>query len=109
MDQAKYLMTDAIEGSGIVYWAEARKVTRDSEGFVTSFEVRDGGYEDARTSDKWTKINADVVNRAALSLLLGRCPVQRDIAAQFVGEWEYDSDGVDAIIQCACFGELVFG
>ncbi|MCA3018814.1 MAG: hypothetical protein ING66_09435 [Rhodocyclaceae bacterium] len=108
--QEQDVMTDAIEGAGIAYWAEVKAVKRNAEGYVTSFEVRDGGYEGERVSDAWKIVNRHAVQNAVARLLSGEFAVRRDLAAQFVGEdWEYDQDGVDALIQAICFDELTFG
>lgn len=104
------MLTDAVEGSGIAYWAEARNVRRRPDLYVTSFEVRDGGYEGPRESEAWHKINATTLKAAIVKLRNGAVPVRRDIAAQFVGaEWDYDCEGIDCAVQVAVFGKLVYG
>lgn len=106
----QYFLTDAVEGPGVAYWAEAKDVQRDEHGYVTSFKVRDGGYESDRVSKNWKTVNEKSVKKAVADILSGEMEVRRDLAAQFIGkEWEYDSDGVDCVIQTICFGELIFG
>ena len=42
----------------------------------------------------------------------GEIDLHRDTKAQFVGQpkdWEYDGDGVDAVIQVIMFGEIIYG
>lgn len=110
MHRANYVMTDAIETSAIVYWAEAKNIKRDAEGYVESFQVRDNGDEGERVCKTWKTVNAAAIERAALKILTGEFEIRRDIAAQFVGkEWETDSEGVDCIIQAICFNELTYG
>lgn len=106
---AEYVMTDAVEGSGIAYWAEIKNVKR-AGGYVTSFQVRDAGLEGPRESEKWVTVNERKVNAAAQKLRDGNVEAARRISAQFCGkEWEYDSEGVDCIIQAIAFGKLIFG
>lgn len=107
---ARHVMTDAVEGPGLAYWAEARNIRRDPDGNITAFQVRDAGKEDDRVSDEWTNINTKRVLVGRMLLLTGEVPVRRDLAAQFVGnDWDYDSEGVDVLIQALAFGKLVFG
>jgi len=113
---AQYLMTDAVETSAIAYWAEARNIKRSepddgtSVGYVTSFQVRDGGYEGPRVSDKWITVDSKAIAEAIEKIRNGVVKVRRDIAAQFVGEeWDHDIEGVDVVIQTICFNNLVFG
>ncbi len=107
---ALYLMISAVESSPIAYWAEIRDVRRDEKGNVLSFQVRDGGLEDARVSRHWVTINARKIIIAAKKLLLGEIKVRKDIAAQFIGkEWDFDYEGVDCIIQSIRYKKLVFG
>ena len=112
MNLARCLMTDAIEGSGIAYWAEVQNVKRDHDNYVSSFEVRDGGFEGSRESDQWVLITEEKVKDGALALLDGRVKVSRDIAKQFVGgsdDWDYDQSGVDCVVQAIAFNKIVFG
>lgn len=110
MKRAFYVMTDAIETSALVYWAEARNVCRNGDGYVTSFQVRDAGNEAERHSDVWVTVNSKIIEAHAKRLLNGTIAVRRDIAAQFIGrEWETDSEGIDAIIQSICFSGIIFG
>ena len=74
-----------------------------------SFECRDGGYEGERVSRKWTVVDRQSIMEAR-DRLLNDDLVRRDIAAQFIGGvWDYDSEGMDALLQIICFGEIVFG
>lgn len=107
--RAKYVMTDAVEGSGIAYWAEVKDVKRGAGNYVVSFKVRDAGNEGRRVSAKWTTVNAVAVESAAERLReMDIC--SRDIAAQFCGvAWDTDQNGVDCIVQVIAFGKLIFG
>lgn len=108
---ARCVMTDAIEGPAIAYWAEVRNVKRAEDNYVSSFEVRDGGFEDARESDQWVLITEEKVKDGATALLNGSVKVSRDIAKQFVGgdDWDYDQSGVDCVVQAIAFNKIVFG
>jgi hypothetical protein len=114
--QASYLMTDAVEGSGIAYWAllDQDSIKRDNKlpraGYVIQFKVTDGGFENDPINDKWVTINEATILTAVDKILKGDIPIRRDIAAQFVGKtWEYDSEGVDAVIQAILFGSIQYG
>lgn len=104
---AESLMTDAIEGAAIAYWAIVRNIVRDVDtGCVTSFDVRNFESADVR----WVRVNEKALRKAASKLLNGEVEVRRDIAAQFIGKnWEYDDEGIDCVIQARCFNEIVFG
>lgn len=106
---ALYVMTDAVEGSGIAYWAEIKNVKRVN-GYVASFQVRDAGLEGPRESEKWVTVTGHKVNVAAQKLSDGSVEVARRISAQFCGkDWDYDSEGIDCVIQAIVFGKLIFG
>ena len=103
-------MTDAVDGPAIAYWAEARNVKTDGDHSVTSFEVRDGGYEGPREKEEWTVINETKVRAAAKAMREGETDCHRSIQAQFVGkDWDYDSTGIDCLIQHIVFGKIIFG
>jgi hypothetical protein len=114
-------LTDCVEGSGASYWAEARNIRRQkkpTEGesipYVTSFQVRDGGKQNDRVSEVWMTVDKEAVAEAVAAILRGDLEVSRDTASQFVPanaprNWNYDTDGVDVILQFLCFGELVYG
>lgn len=107
------LLTDAIEGPGIAYWAEADNIRRapTRPHWVTGFKVRDGGYENDPVKSEWLELTEAVLLKARDDLLSGKVKVRKDLAAQFVGppdDWDYDADGVDVLIQAAYFGELVY-
>lgn len=101
--RAKYVMTDAVEGQGIAYWAIVKDVKRDKDGYVTSFKVTQ------LTRSSWIVINAKKINEAALAMLTGRIEVSREIASQFIGiEWETDQHGVDAVVQASLFNCMYY-
>jgi hypothetical protein len=106
------LLAEAADGVGISYWAEVCKVTRDDEDNVISFVVKDGA-PDGQPLKKGTRtINERSIKQAREAMVNGDSMPRRDIAAQFVGkpeDWEYDSEGVDAIVQTALFGAIVYG
>lgn len=108
------LLTDAIEGPGIAYWAEIDKVRRidTSPYWVTGFAVRDGGIENDPVKTEWLELTEAILLQARNDLVSGKIKVRKDLAAQFVGQpddWDYDAEGVDVLIQAAYFGELVYG
>ena len=103
------VMTDAIEGQGLAHWAEAKSVRRNKNNEVTSFYVRASDAEEPSNGREWHKIDARKVIAAASDMRNGRTDVRRDIAAQFIPPYEYDSEGVSFCIKIAAFGELVFG
>lgn len=110
MNIAHSVMTDAVEGPGLAYWAEARKVKRNQENDVVSFEVRDGGYEGPRQSEKWVSVTERKIRKAAQEMRDGKVDCHREIQSQFVGnDWEYDSIGVDCLIQHIAFGDVIYG
>lgn len=109
------ILTDAVEGEGIAYWAKIQMVIRDREVKfwpVVSFVVLDGAPDGQPVKKGQKLINARIIERARNRIVNGDVKVRRDIAQQFVGvpnDWEYDSEGVDALIQVAFFGEIVYG
>ena len=123
IDVIECMLSDAVEGnSGINYWAEIRKIRRDknkpevigSSTFypVVSFEVRDNGSGEVRVSEKWVIVNQGEVRKAVKKILNGQITVRRDIASQFIGkesDWDYDSEGIDCVIQVIAFNEILFG
>jgi len=112
MNIARCIMTDAVEGPGIAYWAEIKDITRDDEGYVTGFDVRDNGVEEPRERNDFIRVDESAVKKAVGEVLNGKVGVHRRIASQFVGGddgWDYDSEGVDCVIQTIAFGKLVYG
>jgi len=112
MNVAKCIMTDAAKGPGIAYWAELKDVVCDSEGNVVGFDVRDNDAEGAREAPEFVRVDENAVRNAISRLLTGEVKVARRIASQFVGgedNWDYDSEGVDCLIQAVVFGKLVYG
>jgi hypothetical protein len=110
MNIARCLMTDAIEGSGISYWAEVNHVRRDSIGDVVSFRVRENEFERDGKQTKWTTVTEKKLRKAAVTLLTKNTGVSRDICAQFIGtEWDYDAHGVDCVVQMIALGEVKYG
>ena len=106
------VMTDAVEGAGIAYWAEAKNVRRNKNNDVTSFYVRANDNEPLPADPKlreWHRVDASKVVAAATAVRNGLVDIRRDIAAQFVPPYDYDGEGVDCLIQVIAFGEIVFG
>jgi hypothetical protein len=108
-----YALNDLVNTRAIQYWAEIKSVKCDkATGNVVSFIVLDGGYEnDPYTTEKKT-ISEKSLMAARAKLLLDDVDVHRDIAAQFIGpmdKWDYDLDGIDALVQVALFGKLIYG
>ena len=110
MNIALCVMTDAVEGPGLSYWAECRNVSRDGDGNVFAFELRDGGYEGPREKEEWTLVDESKIRTAAAAMRNGETDCHRSIQAQFVGkEWDYDATGIDCLIQHIVFGKTIFG
>ncbi len=109
----KCILTDAVEGSAISYWAAGTKVLREEEtNYVTSFKVRDNAPDGEPVKKGCKVISNKAILKARNALVNGDVPVRRDIAGQFVGkpeDWEYDGEGVDALVQAAFFGKIVYG
>jgi len=108
----RHIMTDAGEGLGIAYWAKVRKVQHDQNGIVTSFEVGDAGPDGDPVKKGWRVISPRSIMKARDMIVNGDVNLNRDTKAQFIGQpwdWEYDADGVDALIQIAFFGEIIYG
>lgn len=108
----RYALTDAVEGPAIAYWAEAKDIKRDTEGYVISFKVRDGAPdgEPVRTPNTWVTINARSLLKGRNKLLLDDLDVAQTFAGQFVGhDWNYDATGIDVLIQAVVFGDIVYG
>lgn len=110
----KCILTDAVEGPGIAYWASGLNIVRQEEGenHVISFIVKDAAPDGDPVKKGQKLINERAILKAREALVNGDIKVRRDIAAQFVGkpeDWDYDSEGVDALVQAAFFGEIVYG
>lgn len=107
-----FILSAAVDGPAIAYWAKGRNVRRDAEGNVVSFEVADGGPDGEPVQKGWRVFNERAIKRAREVLVNGKVDLSRSIRAQFVGpvdEWEYDDDGVDALVQVAFFGKIIYG
>lgn len=113
-DAIHQILTDAVEGPGIAYWASGASVKRAGAAprYVTSFIVTDAAPDGEPVKTGSKTINARAIMAARNALVNGDIAVRRDIAAQFVGkpeDWECDSEGVDALIQAAFFGKITYG
>lgn len=108
----QYILSDAFDGSAIAYWAKAKDVIRGTY-YVTSFKVADNDPDGSGPIKKgWKVINEKAIMKARDKMMNEDVGIHRSIAAQFVGpieNWEYDNDGVDALIQVAFFGEVRYG
>lgn len=105
-------LSDAYESSAIDYWAEVQNPVRNEHREYTSFQVRESEAPLERMSDGCKTVDEVSVLAAVAKMLNGEMDVSRSIAAQFVGKiesWEYDIVGIDCVIQCICFGELIYG
>lgn len=116
--QYKDILTSAVEGKAITYWAKGKDVqrqprTKDEYAYVISMKVGDADPDDDGGVKKgWKLLNERSLAKARDKLVNEDCDVHRSIAAQFVGpidKWEVDNEGVDAIIQVAFFGKVVYG
>lgn len=106
------ILNDAVDGPAIAYWARASAIIL-TDGKVEAFRVRDGDPDGTGKVKKGSKlINERTITDARNKVVNGDVKVRRDLAAQFVGkpeDWQYDSEGVDVLIQVAFFGELAYG
>lgn len=104
-----HVIADAAEGVGFSYWGEVDNVKRDMDGKVSSFQVRDPGYENPSLHEGWVTIDTASLIEGVRRLLSGEVIVRRDLAAQFIGnDWDYDADGIDVLVQAIVFGKLVY-
>ena len=115
---AEDVMTAAIEGESLHWWASVRSVVRDADLTVTSFEARpqEPAFADGRADvrDQWRRLDAGNILNAATtiagdhSICIGCAPFIAQALAEFdaghVDDWS-----ADAIVQVALFGEVVFG
>lgn len=106
------VMTIAIEG-GIDYWAVIRKLERDAELNVISFDVKD--YAEPNTDSNWKHINVDKVAEAIEKVLHKKVEIadylRRDIITGYsqADASEIDVESADCVVQIAAYGEIVFG
>jgi len=115
------VMTSAVEGRAITYWAQARNVVRDVDLNVVSFEVKplDGDRRtrerrarglDAAPTDTWRTVDAGGIALAIAFVLSGHVRVGRPLVGQIVTEkGAADEECVDVLVQIAALGELVYG
>lgn len=101
------LLTDAVDGSAIHYWANIKNVERNEHGDVTSFlcseVLRDINF-------KWVKVTPKKIQKAVLDILTKDIDVSRELASQFIGEeWDTDINGVDIMIQYIVFKYIKYG
>lgn len=105
------ILTDAVEGPAIAYWAAGGDINRDVDGIV-SFQVMDAGPDGSPVKEGMFLIDEAAIMAAREKIINTDVDLNRDTAAQFVGpvdKWEYDQDGIDALIQVAVFGKIVYG
>lgn len=121
---ARDVMVTAVEG-GSGYWARFIGVQRvDNEGFpdhldIISFQVRpdEPAYSDKREDlrDQFQEITAEKILVAMQQIVRDEKLIspsfQSDVLLALLHDdaSDIDADGADAILQVACFGELVFG
>lgn len=108
----QHMLNDAFDGPAVVYWAGARSIVRATNGDVVSFVVYDGAPDGEPVSKATKTINQRSLLAARDRIVNEDVGIHRTIAAQFVGPmevWEYDRDGIDALIQIALFGKIVYG
>lgn len=112
------IISSAVSGPAIAYWAKGSNVVYEqkpdgSRGPVIAFTVRDGDPDGSGVLTTSKKVINERSILAARKLLMDQdCGVHRSIAAQFVGpmeNWDFDSDGVDALVQVVLFGKAVYG
>lgn len=106
------IMSTAIEG-GIGYWAEATEIKRAASG---NWDYAEYTLIDAEGDEDWQHVvNFNAVRRGIALLLApeGRCTgsIKSAVSAAIRDDdgGMIDADGADAIIQFACFGEIVYG
>lgn len=106
------ILNDAVDSSALTYWAGAKDIVRSENGDVVSFIVFDDGPDGEPLTTETKKINEKSILAARMKLISEDVDTHREVAAQFVGpqeRWDYDSDGLDALIQVALFGKKVYG
>lgn len=109
------ILSDACDGPAIAYWAKGKDIVRKAGeiNYVHSFKVADNDPDGSGPVKKgWKLIDEKAIMKAREKIVNEDVGIHRSIAAQFVGpidKWEYDSDGVDALIQVAFFGKIVYG
>lgn len=106
------ILNDAVDSSALTYWAGAKNIVRSENGDVVSFVVFDAGPDGEPLTKATKKINEKSILAARMKLISEDVDTHREIAAQFVGpqeRWDYDSDGIDALIQVALFGKTMYG
>lgn len=105
-------LTDAFECPVIYYWAETSdpKYLRED---IISFVVADGApLMGDKITNRTAIVNEESILEAVSSILSGKVKIRRDIAQQFIGlprDWEYDQEGIDAIVQIILFNDIVYG
>ena len=105
------IMCSALEG-GITYWCYKAKVVGDYLGEYASEQISRGGVLKLYDSE-----NGDIYELTLEALLNGiRLAIQNDYYAEY--EWHYgdkldccqiDANVADCIVQCALFGEVIYG
>lgn len=110
------VLCTALEG-GIGYWAEADDIKRSEPDAEGDWHYLSASLTDAEGDDDWQH----TVDYAAIRLGIQRATApdfnlnvatKRDILAALLehpDDSTLDADAADAIVQAACFNELVYG
>lgn len=108
------ILTTALEAGGIHYWAQVRRIIRDTDWGTVTFEVKSKEATGLDPQfDEWLSVDVIKAQQAITKILSGDVKVARDIVAQFVGVAQDDDDhdaiGADVVVQVAVFGQIIFG
>ena len=113
MNIFEQMMTDAVHGGAIGYWANVNNVTQseDDPSMVTSFTVWDSAPEGEPMKEGEMVIDAAALQKARDAIASGAVPVHDGLKARFAGpesEWEYDDAALNQLIQVAYFGSITY-
>ena len=90
---------------GLGYWGEVKRVERRGLGPVTAFVVTEHEAYDAKTPARTVRVTVAMIGPAIATLMnQSDGGFVRRIAAD-----EVDGPLCDAIVQVACFGEVIYG
>lgn len=102
------ILSTAFEG-GIGYWAIATNIARDAEGNYAAITL-----EDAEGEEDWSHlVDCDAIHRGIQAVFdeLRGTKVHRNLLTAVINDdaGDIDADDADAIVQMACFGDVVYG
>jgi hypothetical protein len=105
--EARDILTTAIEGRGIQYWASDYGVIyieRDPETLdITQAKITADNSKDEK---KTYVVDTDLIKWAVIEI--AKSGTWGELIGDIVNE-DVDADGADTIVQYACFGEVIYG